>query len=266
MDLPSLNEHSGQKKLAPLQGPADPGPSISGWLSKVSNGRDRSNVRVLDVGCGRGDTVAWLLDQGFDAYGIDVVEEYVSNGRSYLGPERLSVLEDQAYPYPDGYFDIVVSDQVFEHVENLDQLAREVSRVTKPGGVGLHVFPAKWTFTEPHLLSPIVHWLPKGPARRAAIKIALRMGKAAPHHSDRPTQERAEIFARYSEQETFYRRPAQIRRTLEAAGLTVDDREASRERVLMKLNNPKFPSIVAEAAAWAYRNTRMMYVTTTKPR
>jgi SAM-dependent methyltransferase len=219
---------------------------------------------VLDVGCGRGDTVAWLVEQGFDAYGMDVRPEYIANGRAYLGADRLAVLAGTVYPFPDDHFDIVISDQVLEHVEDLEQLAREVARTTKPGGVGLHVFPAKWILTEPHLHAPLVHWLPKGRLRRGAIKLALRAGWAAPYFIERTLAERTQIFSEYSEGETFYRRPAVIRRVLEAAGLSVDYREASRRQVLLKLGDPRLPTPVDRLAAWAYRNTRMMYLNTVK--
>lgn len=265
MALPSLNDHDGHTKLSPLRESTHPGPSIAGWLSHVSEGRALSSIRVLDLGCGRGDTVAWLVEQGFDAYGVDIRPEYIKNGLDYLGPQRLAVLDGEAYPYPDDHFDIVISDQVFEHVADLAALAREVVRTTKPGGVGLHVFPAKWIFTEPHLRAPAVHWLPKGQLRRGAIRLALRAGWAAPYFSERTLTERTQIFSAYSEQETFYRRPAVIRRVLESAGLSVDFREASRERVLLKLGNPRLLPPLDRLAAWAYRNTRVMYLTTVKP-
>lgn len=107
--------------------------------------------------------------------------DYVANGRAYLGNERLAVLEDTTYPYADDFFDIVISDQVFEHVADLSQLAREVARTTRPDGLGFHLFPAKWIITEPHLRAPLVHWFPKGRLRRSAIGTALRAGRAAPY-------------------------------------------------------------------------------------
>jgi SAM-dependent methyltransferase len=264
MPLPSFNESGRDVKLSPLTEPSDPGPTIAAWLSRVSEGRDRSSLRVLDVGCGRGDTVAWLLEQGFDAYGIDVRPEYVDNGRDYLGPDRLAVLDGTTYPYPDDHFDIVISDQVFEHVADLEQLAIQVARTTKAAGVGLHVFPAKWAVIEPHLFAPLVHWLPKGRVRRSAIRLALRAGWAAPYFTEWTLEERTKIFSDYSDQETFYRRPAVIRHALESAGLSVDLREVSTERALLKLGNPRLPAPVDRLVGWAYRNTRMMYLTTAK--
>lgn len=265
MALPPFNEHEGHEKLSPLTGPTPPWPSIESWLSRLAEPHQRSSLRVLDVGCGKGGTVAWLLAEGFDAYGLDVRPDYIANGRAYLGDGRLAVLEEETYPYPDNFFDVVISNQVLEHVADLDQLAREVARTTKPGAVGLHVFPAKWTINEPHMHVPLVHWLPKGRLRRGAMYLALRAGLAAPYFLDRAPAERTAIYSDYSEQETFYRRPAEIRRALRAAGLIADIHEVSREQVHAKLGNPRLlPKPIHHTAAWLYRNTRMMYVTTVK--
>lgn len=264
MVLPSFNESGRDAKLSPLKGGAVPPRSIDGWLARACGGREPSSVRVLDVGCGRGDTVAWLVDQGFNAFGLEVRPEYIANGVDYLGPDRLRLLSGAKYPFPDAYFDIVMSDQVFEHVADLGPLAREVARTTKRGGVGLHIFPAKWSFVEPHLLAPCVHWLPKGRLRREAIRLALRTGRTAPYFTNFDLDERTEIFSTYSDQETFYRRPAQVREALEQAGLSVDFREMSREQLLHKLGNPRMPEVVESLAIWAYRTTRMVYLTTHK--
>lgn len=264
MALPSLNEIDENVKIGPLRAAEPPRAAIVAWLDQIAAARERSSLRVLDVGCGRGGAVAYLLEQGFDAYGVDVRSDYVANGAQYLGAGRLAVLSEGKYPYPDDFFDVVISDQVFEHVENLEQLAAEVARTTKPSGLGLHVFPGKWTFTERHLQAPLVHWLPKGRVRRAAIKAALRCGCAAPYFGERPLAERAQIFSEYSEGETFYRRPAVIRRVLTSAGLRVDFGGVARQRVLSVLGEWHLPTPAVALAAWLYRNTRMMYAVTVK--
>lgn len=144
-------------------------------------------MRVLDVGCGRGDTVAWLRAQGWDAYGVDVDAEYLERGRAYLDgagddPSRLRLArEDLSFPFEDGFFDIVLSDQAIEHVEDLEALAAEVARVSAAGSRGLHIYPARWYPVEPHLKTPFTHWLPKGQPRRAAEAACLRTGLAAPY-------------------------------------------------------------------------------------
>ena len=262
MALPSFSESGTDAKLTPLEKGAEPRRAICQWLSRVAEGRDPSSLRVLDVGCGRGDTVAWLLEQGFNASGLDVRPEYIANGRNYIGADRLALLDGPSYPYPDGHFDIVMSDQVFEHVSDLQSLVAEVARTTKPGGVGLHVFPAKWRFVEPHLHAPIVHWLPKGRIRRRAIRLALQAGATAPYFTDQTLDDRTSIFSKYSDLETFYRPPAEVRSSLENAGLSVDLDEISREQLLYKLGISRLPGPVDRAAVWAYRTTKMVYLST----
>jgi SAM-dependent methyltransferase len=121
---------------------------------------------VLDFGCGIGDGVRVLLEHGYDAYGVDVGEWW---GRDYGAywhdspiPEdgvasRLSATSEGDYrlPYADGFFDLVLSSQVFEHVFNYVDVFKELKRVTKPGGVSVHLFPGPSMLTEPHLGIPV---------------------------------------------------------------------------------------------------------------
>lgn len=234
-DLPRFTDREEHNKLVPLPGPVAPRQFLQDWLDEITADRPRQAVRVLDLGCGRGGTVAWLVDQGWDGYGIDVDERYVRNGQVYFDSvgetERLAVLDGQAYPYPDEHFDVVISDQVFEHVEDLEFLAREVARVTQPAGKGLHIFPAKWRVREPHMLTPFAHWVPKGRARRAVIAAGLRSGLAAPHFADRPLADRVEIYNHFSTTETFYRSPNHIAQILGEAGLESDYRRAPTLRI-----------------------------------
>lgn len=100
--------------------------------------------RVLDVGCGN--------------------KPYVSlyNAAEYVGLEidspsaRGVKLADQFYdgctfPFSSGTFDSVVSNQVFEHVPNPDQILSEISRVLKDDGTLLMSVPFVWDEHEqPH--------------------------------------------------------------------------------------------------------------------
>ncbi len=107
------------------------------------------DLRILDFGCGRGLLVAFIKSMGFDAYGVDISEKYVSASRAYFSRNYqnenvLSVIgDDSRTSFDDGYFDIILSDQVLEHVEHLAHVAREVSRLLKPGGVALLILPPR---------------------------------------------------------------------------------------------------------------------------
>lgn len=52
----------------------------------------------------------------------------------------------EALPYEDGQFDIVVSRYVFEHIADPSWAARELLRITKPGGWICALTPNKWGY------------------------------------------------------------------------------------------------------------------------
>lgn len=72
-------------------------------------------------------------------------------------------------PFPDGHFDIAFSNSVIEHLgtwERQQAFAHEVSRVAP----NIYVqTPNFWFPVEPHVLAPIIHWLPK-PIRTRLIR------------------------------------------------------------------------------------------------
>lgn len=239
--LPDFNEHLEDRKHHEFHTPVPPSGHVQFFLDRHVSGRPRNEVRILDVGCGRGDTVAWLRARGWDAYGIDIDADYVARGRIYLDKtgddaSRLQVTaEDFSYPFADGFFDLVLSDQVIEHVVDLDGFASEVARVSSPGGLGLHIYPAKWRPIEPHLLMPCTHWLPKGRLRRAAEAGCLRAGVAVPYFTEYTLRERVEIYNRYSEEHTFYRPLRKTVAVMNRHGLSCDIARASRERISIRL-------------------------------
>ncbi len=83
-------------------------------------------ARILDFGCGAGRTIKSLRALGYaNAYGYDV-----GDGRTLLGVERDRVcvgsLLNLRLPYEDNSFDLVVSDQVFEHVQDQVRVFQEL--------------------------------------------------------------------------------------------------------------------------------------------
>lgn len=90
---------------------------------------------VLDAGCGEGDYVVALRGiYGLAAYGIEFVEEKVAAFAS-AHPERDWVRRGdlQALPYESETFDLVLLNEVLEHVPDESAALAEVRRVLKPG-------------------------------------------------------------------------------------------------------------------------------------
>ena len=69
--------------------------------------------RALDFGFGSGRHVRLLLDYGFQAFGIDYAQEAVEVARSLLKDhshlQDLRVADLNEKPYPDNFFDVVIS-------------------------------------------------------------------------------------------------------------------------------------------------------------
>ncbi|WIM85727.1 methyltransferase domain-containing protein [Candidatus Mycobacterium wuenschmannii] len=268
--LPNFAEHDEDSKNHLIESPIVPTDYVQRYLKHQlrERGINPAALRVLDVGCGRGDTVAWLCDAGFDAYGTDVSADYIDRGREYLtrvgaDPARLRPMNpDFSYPFDDGAFDVVLSDQVLEHVADLGAFAAEVARVSAPGAGGLHIWDAKWRPIESHLRAPVVHWLPKGPLRRAAVSAALRLGLAAPYFTEFSVRERAEIFGRFSEDETFYRSVRSSVATIERHGLRCEAKASSQQKIGDRL--PGAPAAALPLLGWLYRHMFSVYLQTVK--
>jgi len=262
-ELPAFTDREDHAKLrspaARGYQPASPELFVQQWLGKAAAklARPLADIRILDVGCGRGDTVFWLLDRGFDAWGIDINARYVEVGREYLrstgrDPDRLQVSGEAATTFAGDWFDVVISDQVLEHVARLGPLIREISRISKPGALGMHIFPARWRPVEPHMGTPFVHWLPKGALRRSLLRVLLSAHVGADHFKDRPIRERVEIFGSFSDRETFYRSLSSISRVMRENGLKVDLATPSRSKVAH--HAPWLPARYGPLAAWIYVN------------
>ena len=88
-------------------------------------------ARVADIGCAHGFLVQAFAEEGCDAYGIEVSEQALkAQGRGlnvYHG--RL-----EEAPFEDGYFDLIVANQVIEHIVDLGSLCEALHRTLKPDG------------------------------------------------------------------------------------------------------------------------------------
>ena len=117
------------------------------WLGKPL----RPGARVLDFGCGIGQSVETLLNKGYDVYGVDVVDWWHRDDywdRSYIPKgnvtERLHRIDEANYriPFPDGHFEFCFSDQVMEHVRDHALVFGEISRVLKSDAISCIASPA----------------------------------------------------------------------------------------------------------------------------
>ena len=98
--------------------------------------------KVLDLGCGSGRHTVLLAKHGFDVYGTDVSDSALKLTREWLKKEELKarLIKDSCYskfPFPDKYFDAVISLQVIHHNyhKKIQYCIGEIERVLKPDGL-----------------------------------------------------------------------------------------------------------------------------------
>jgi ubiquinone/menaquinone biosynthesis C-methylase UbiE len=99
--------------------------------------------KVLDVACGTGRSIQ-DLDRGnrLEVYGCDISDLLIAKAREKgIKPERLTVCNAAALPYPDKDFDYSYSIGSLEHfdLESLESCLKECVRVTR--GASFHMVP-----------------------------------------------------------------------------------------------------------------------------
>jgi SAM-dependent methyltransferase len=176
----------------------------------------KSDMNILDWGCGRGRAVAWLREQGYSVFGTDIDPEPINNCRDLLSSRGLdpdvviSLMENgEEKKFPHAFFHLSFSDGVFEHVKDIEQVASNFKRLTAPGGVGIHFFPAHKHFIEIHLRMPFLHWLPKNKLRKIYIFLLLLLGKDPKWKElqGKTKLEQAQSYYEYTIYKTYYRSP-----------------------------------------------------------
>lgn len=107
-------------------------------------------MRVLDVGCGRGEILRHCTRAGAEAHGIDYARAAVTLSRQVVvDGEAAGVYQADArrLPFPNRAFDRVLMFDIVEHLYpwELDQALREARRVLKPNGrLVIHTAPNAW--------------------------------------------------------------------------------------------------------------------------
>jgi ubiquinone/menaquinone biosynthesis C-methylase UbiE len=151
--------------------------------------------RILELGCGIGYYSLFLScladevqatdmeveDHATHSQGLQVTRDFIEG----VGVGNINVQHASAemLPFPDGHFDMVFSSHVLEHVRDRQKAIEEMTRVLKPGGVGITILPTRMDrlYTLPWYYAYLL--------KRSVYHVSRRMIAMV----RRPPEERAQI-------------------------------------------------------------------------
>jgi len=129
---------------------------------------------ILDAGCGSGGYVAALCSLGADAYGVEFDRQKLLTAPIPIVKNTIRLLcgDIQRLPFYPGTFDVVLLNEVLEHVPNDDIALQEAYRVLRDGGTLIvfspnrlfpfethGVFARKSNYKIPHYI-PFIPYIP----------------------------------------------------------------------------------------------------------
>lgn len=130
---------------------------------------ERARGRVFEDGCGLGAYLARLAEGASQAVGLEIELERAQEAHQKTPQIVCGVGE--YLPFPENYFDLILSHEVIEHVQD-DRLAvQEIVRTLRPGGRLMLFCPNRGYPFETHGIywrgvyhfgnKPFVNWLPR---------------------------------------------------------------------------------------------------------
>ncbi len=152
-------------------------------LRHITRWRDLAGKRVLDAGCGAGGFVEAMAARGAEVVGVEYMADKIREWQQrHPGDDRVRQGDLAKLDFPDDSFDVVLLNEVLEHVPDDNLALREIARVLRPGGAFFLFTPCRYYPIETHgflthgtrrhlagLRGPFLPWLPLSISERLVV-------------------------------------------------------------------------------------------------
>lgn len=118
-----------------------PSESLVRWVMPLIKNQNRTDLRVLEVGCGIGANLWFLAQEGLQVYGVDGSRVAIEQANRLMESKgvRCELIHQNIddLPFSDDYFDFVIDCECLytNSLKKTEIIVDELYRITKPGGL-----------------------------------------------------------------------------------------------------------------------------------
>ncbi|MBT3423957.1 MAG: methyltransferase domain-containing protein [Bacteroidetes bacterium] len=120
---------------------------------------NRSNVKILDIGCGNGNISFQMAKTGATVIGIDQSEDAIERAQSNFNHENLTFVQSKVEEYQSHYkFDIIICSEILEHLVDPEIILIKLTEALKEDGMLIVTVPNGYGPRELFITQP-VQWI-----------------------------------------------------------------------------------------------------------
>jgi ubiquinone/menaquinone biosynthesis C-methylase UbiE len=119
------------------------------FLDRIQTALDLADINdnsvILDIGCGSGHLLRSIREfsRKCECWATDILDSKIMETVDC----KFQVADARKLPFEDGYFDVVFTLDILEHIQhNVDLAIKEVRRVLKPNGIAILSGPTESKF------------------------------------------------------------------------------------------------------------------------